>query len=123
MSGTQTTQTAGGSLSDLLTTAKNLVTAINALTQAYLSVQGAQNFTNVTVPTVIKASSGRVCEISVTVAGSAPGAVYDGATTSATGKALYVIPNTVGVYVVNLPTSFGLLVVPGSGMTVAGSWS
>jgi hypothetical protein len=124
MTGTQP-QSAGANLSDLLTAAKNIVTAINALAQNYLNVQGLQNFTNVTVPTVIKASSGRIVRISVTTAGSATGTVYDGATLSATSKPLYVIPAAVGTepYEVNLPASFGILVVPGSGQTVAGSWS
>lgn len=116
-------QTGGASLSDVLTVAKNIAQAINALLQSYLNVQGAQNFAGLTVPTVVKTSSGRVAVISVTVAGSAPGTLYDGAALGATTKPLCVIPNTVGPFVVNMPTSFGLLVVPGSGQTVSGSFS
>jgi hypothetical protein len=116
-------QTGGASLSDILTVAKNIVQAINTLAQGYLNVQGAQNFAGITVPTVIKTSSGRVAVISVVVAGSAPGMVYDAATLGVTTKPLCVIPNTAGPFVVNLPTSFGLLVVPGSGQTVSGSFS
>lgn len=116
-------QSAGGSLSDLLTTAKNLVTAINALAQNYLNVQGAQNFAGITVPTVIKSSSGRVARISVVVGGSGAGTIYDGAALGATTKPLWTIPTTVDMYEVNMPTSFGLLVVPGTGQTVSGSWS
>jgi hypothetical protein len=115
--------TGGASLSDVLTVAKNIAQAVNALAQAYLNVQGVQNFAGITVPTVIKPSSGRVAVISVTVAGSAPGTVYDGAALGATTKPLCVIPNTVGPFVVNLPTSFGLLIVPGTGQTVSGSFS
>lgn len=119
-----TPQPAGGaSLSDILTVAKNLAQAVNALAQAYLNVQGAQNFAGITAPTVIKTSSGRVAVISVTVAGSAPGMVYDAAALGVTTKPLCVIPNTTGPFVANLPTSFGLLVVPGSGQTVSGSFS
>lgn len=117
------TQTAGGSVSDVLTTLKNLVTGLANLTQQYLNVEGVLNFAGLTAPTVVKASSGRIARVSVIVAGSAPGMIYDGATLSATTKPLDVIPNTVGVYVVNIPTSFGLLVVPGSGQTVSGSYS
>lgn len=117
------TQSAGGSLSDLLTTAQNIVVAINALAQNYLNVQGVLNFAGLTAPTVVKATGGRIARVSVIVAGSAPGMIYDGATVAATTKPLDVIPNTVGVYEVNLPTSFGLLVVPGSGQTVSGSYS
>jgi hypothetical protein len=116
-------QSAGASASDILTTLKNLVTGLANLTQNYLNVQGVLNFAGLTAPTVVKATSGRIARVSVIVAGSAPGMIYDGATLAATTKPLDVIPNTVGVYEVNLPTSFGLLVVPGSGQTVSGSYS
>jgi hypothetical protein len=115
--------TGGASLSDVLTVAKNIAQAINALLQSYLNVQGAQNFAGITAPTVIKPSSGRVAVISVVVAGSAPGMVYDAAALGVTTKPLCVIPNTAGPFVANLPTSFGLLVVPGTGQTVSGSFS
>lgn len=111
------------SLSDIFTTAKNIVVAINALASNYLSVQGSQNFAGLTAPTVVSTSGGRVARISVTVAGSAPGLVYDGASLTALSKPLAVIADTVGVYEVNLPTNFGLVVIPGSGQTVAGSYS
>ena len=125
MAGTNQTQSAGGSLSDMLTAVKNLVTGLATLAQNYLNVQGAQNFAGITAPTVIKASSGRIVRISVTSGGSSTGFVYDGAALGATTKPLYVIPMAVGTepYEVNLPASFGILVVPGSGMTAAGSWS
>lgn len=125
MAGTNQTQSAGGSLSDMLTAVKNLVTGLATLAQNYLNVQGAQNFAGITVPTVIKASSGRIVRISVTSGGSSTGFVYDGAALGATTKPLYVIPMAVGTepYEVNMPASFGILVVPGTGMTVAGSWS
>jgi hypothetical protein len=117
------TQSAGASASDILTTLKNLVTGLANLTQQYLNVEGVLNFAGLTAPTVVKATSGRIARVSVIVAGSAPGMIYDGATLTATTKPLDVIPNTVGVYELNMPTSFGLLVVPGSGQTVSGSYS
>jgi hypothetical protein len=113
----------GASLSDILTAIKNLVIALSTLTTDYLNVQGLVNFAGITAPTVIKATSGRVAVISVVVAGTSPGFVYDGVTLTARTKPLGVIPNVVGVYSVNLPTSFGLLVVPGAGQTVSGSYS
>lgn len=116
-------QSGGASLSDILTVAKNLATAVNSLAQIYLNVQGAQNFTGLTAATVVKSAAGRIANISVIVAGSATGAVYDAAATGQTTKPLYVIPMTAGVYVVNLPASFGITVVPGSGQTVSGSFS
>lgn len=116
-------QTGGASLSDILTVAKNLAQAVNALAQTYLNVQGAQNFAGLTAATVVKSSAGRIANISVIVAGSATGAVYDSAATGIITKPLFVIPTTAGVYVVNLPASFGITIAPGSGQTVSGSFS
>ncbi len=115
--------TGSASLSDVLTVAKNIAQAINGLAQAYLNVQGAQNFTGLTAATVIKPTAGRIASISVIVAGSADGAVYDSTSTGDTSKPLFVIPMTVGVYVVNLPASFGVTIAPGTGQTVSGSFS
>lgn len=115
--------TGGVSLSDLLTALKNAVQGISSLAQTYLNVQGAQNFAGLTAATVVKSSAGRIANISVIVAGSAAGAVYDSAATVTTTKPLYVIPTTVGVYVVNLPASFGITIAPGTGQTVSGSFS
>lgn len=116
-------QPGGGSLSDLITATKNLVVAVNALAQTYLNIEGAQNFTALAAPTVVKASSGRIARISVIVGGSATGFVYDSGSLPVTTRPLYVIPTAVGVYEVNLPASFGVLVSPGSGQTVSGSYS
>ena len=113
----------GASLSDLLTAAKNIVTAINALTQSYLNVEGASIAQSLTVSTVVKAMAGRIVRVSVTVAGSATGTIYDGASVVATTKPIYVIPDTVGVYLVSLPCAYGVLVTPGTGMTVTVSYS
>jgi len=117
------TQTGGVSLADLLTALKNAVTGISSLAQTYLNVQGAQNFAGLTAATVVKSSSGRIAVISVIVGGSASGRVYDAGNTSDTTKPLYVIPQTAGLYVVNLPCSFGVTIAPGTGQTVSGSFS
>ncbi len=111
------------SISDVLTAIKNIVTGVNALAQNYLNVQGITNSAALTAATVVKSSAGRVARVSVIVAGSATGTVYDGATVTATTKPLYVIPMTVGVFEVNLPANFGILVLPGTGQTVTISWS
>lgn len=116
-------QPSGASLSDLLTALKNLVIALGTLTQDYLNVQGLVNFTGITKPTVIKMTSGRIAVVSVVVAGTTPGLAYDSSTLTDTTRPLGVIPNVVGVYVVNLPTSFGLLMVPGTGQMVSGSYA
>jgi hypothetical protein len=128
MSGASTpTPVGSASLADILTATKNIVTALATATQAYLNVEGQTNSANISVPTVVKASAGRIARVSVIVAGSATGFIYDGASLTATTKPLWIIPEAAATngepYVVKFPTSFGLLVVPGTGQTVTVSWS
>lgn len=111
------------SLTDLLTAAKNIVTAINGLGQTYLNVQGALSYTDLTATTLVHNGAGRVCNIVVTTAGSAPGSVYDSTNTASPSNKIYVIPNTVGVYTVNFPVNYGIVVVPGTGQVVSISHS
>lgn len=111
------------SASDILTTLKNLVTALNQLAQNQININGAINAPNISAPTVVKLSAGRIAEVSVLTAGSATGTIYDGVMVTSITKPLYVIPNQTGIYVVNLPTSIGLLVIPGTGQVVTVSYS
>jgi Tfp pilus assembly protein PilX len=115
----------GVGASQILSALQNIALALNTASTAYLNVNGQQTTTTITVPTVVKSSAGRVARVSVTVAGSSTGMIYDSAAVGVTTKPMYVIPNAVGTepYVVNLATSFGALIVPGSGMTVAVGWS
>jgi hypothetical protein len=118
------TATSSASLSDILTATQNIVRAISTWANDFLNVNGQISVCSITAPTVLKTSSGRLASVSVIV-GGAVGAIYDGATLTSTSKQLYVIPDAVGLqpYVVNLPTSFGILVVPGDGQTVSVSYS
>lgn len=115
------------STSDVLSAIKNIVLALATAAQNYLNVQGLINFAAITAPTVVKTSAGRICEISIITPGSGTGFVYDGATLTSTTRPLWVIPETAKAdgepYVVNLPTSFGLLIVPGTGQKLSGSYS
>lgn len=111
------------SLSDLLTAAKNIVTAINGLTTAYTNVQGAQNLSAISSATLVSAAAGRICRVSITTSGSAVGTIYDGGSLTALSRPIWIIPNTVGVGEVNIPVSFGIVVVPGTGQVVTVSYS
>jgi hypothetical protein len=113
------------SLSDIMSAVKNIVTALATAAQNYLNVQGAVNAANISAPLVVTTQAGRICSVSVLAGGSASGFIYDGVSLTATTKPLYVIPTSVGTepYVVNLPVSFGILVVPGSGQIVTISYS
>jgi N-acetylglucosamine kinase-like BadF-type ATPase len=112
------------SLSDILTVSRQVVQAINALAQTYLSVQGGQNLAALTTTTLVKATAGRVVEIAVTTAGTTAGQVYDdGNTTTPLRNLVAVIPTAVGVYQFNLPMNYGIVIVPGTGMVCTVSYS
>lgn len=85
---------------------------------------GLSTSLNITAATVVKAKPGRICKVSVIVAGSGTGTVNDLATTSGASAAnqLYVVPQTQGIYELNLPCVNGILVVPGTGQTLAVSY-
>jgi hypothetical protein len=111
------------SLDDILTTGKNIVTAITNLAQTYSNIQGIKNSGPLTTDSLVKSSSGRVATVVVTVAGAAAGSIYDANDSTSTSNKIYTIPNTLGIYVLNMPTSFGIVVAPGAGMTVVVSYS
>jgi hypothetical protein len=108
---------------DMLTAYKNIVTAINGLNQTYLNINGTKTAQNVTAATLVKTGFGRVVTVSVIVAGSGAGSIYDTNVSSSTANVIYTIPNTVGITSVNLPVSNGIVVAPGTGQTVAISYS
>jgi hypothetical protein len=111
------------STDDMLTTYKNIVTAINGLNQTYLNVNGVKTLADITTDTLVKAGFGRVATISVTVAGSTTGTVYDTNSASSTANPIFTIPTSTGITFVNLPVSNGIVVSPGTGQTVAVSYS
>ncbi len=85
-------------------------------------MQGATASNAITAATLVRTGTGRLASVSVLVAG-AVGAIYDAADAAATTNKVYVIPAVVGVYVVNWPLSYGLVVAPGAGQTVSVSYS
>jgi hypothetical protein len=107
------------SLSDILTTTKNIVTALNQLGQTYLDVEGTSSYTNITTATLVKSGQGRIARVIVVVAGSGTGSVYDASSATATNDKLLTIPTTVGVGEANIPVNNGIVVAPGTGQTVA----
>jgi hypothetical protein len=111
------------SLSDILTAAKNIVTALNNQAQTTLSINGLQTVSNISAATLVKSSGGRLATVSVVVAGSAPGAIYDSNNITVKSSQLFSVPNTLGVTFVNMPTTNGIVVAPGPGQTVSVSYS
>jgi len=114
------------STSDILTTLKNLVVALNAAARAFIDVNGVSTAEGITAPTVVKTTPGRVASISIIVAGSTTGMLYDSPNLTQSAP-LWVIPAAGATngepYVVNMPTDSGLMVSPGTGQTVTVSWS
>lgn len=111
------------SLSDILTAAKNIAVAINNASQSYLKVQGVSRSSTLTSTASISSGQGRLASVSVIVAGSTSATIYDSSAVGNLSSALAVVGNTVGVTVINLPYNNGLVVVPGTGMTVVVTYS
>lgn len=111
------------STSDVLSAIKNIVLALNNAAQTYLNVNGTVNAANITTPTVVSSAAGRIATVSVLTAGTTVGAIYDSVSLTAKTKPMGVIPNATGVYTVNLPVSFGIVVVPGTGQAVTVGYS
>jgi hypothetical protein len=90
---------------------------------AVIVAEASNTVLNITAKTLVKASGGRAMRVSVVVAGSAVGAVYDQTSlTVDTTKTIFSIPAALGNYVINFPCKTGILVVPPTGGTVAVSF-
>lgn len=110
-------------LTDILTTGQNIVTAINGLAQSYRLLQGNRSATGLTAATSVLSGQGRMVNVSVIVAGSGAGAIYDATDATLTAAPVFTIPMTAGVYPINFPVSNGIVVAPGTGQTVSISYS
>ncbi|MDE2354165.1 MAG: hypothetical protein KGL17_03990 [Betaproteobacteria bacterium] len=76
------------------------------------------------VPPDFSRGQARLVRINVVVAGSAAGGAYDANTTAGNIAANLIasIPNVVGSYLIDFPIMAGILIVPGTGQTVAVSY-
>ena len=110
-------------LGDILTTQKNGVSAINSLVASNFFLAGKATAPALAATTLVRSGAGWVARVSVTVAGSAAGTIYDSAASTSLTNPIAVIPNTVGIVTVNLPVTNGIVFVPGSGMTATVSYS
>lgn len=111
------------SLTDLLTAAKNIVTAINGAAQTYLNVNGTSTTNGLTAATVVKTGQGRIVTVSVVATSTTAGKIYDATVAAATTNPIGVIPASVGVFTWNISCNNGIVVAPGSGQTVTISYS
>ena len=111
------------SLDTIVTNIQNISSAISAASTNLTNINGANDFFNITAASVIKSGPGRIVKVSVIVAGSANGTVYDASLTTDTSRPIAIIDMSVGIQDVGLPVQYGIMIVPGSGMTCAGSYS
>lgn len=111
------------SLADILTATKNLVTAANQIGQVMIAVSGSKVQTDITTPTLVYTGQGWVARVSIVVAGTTEGAIYDAAADTATTNKIASLPNTVGITDIKLPVNNGIVVAPGTGQTIVISYS
>jgi len=110
-------------LNDIINVAQNLVRAVSTLTETYFKLQGTQRAAAMTATTLVSGSQGRLVQVSVIVAGSASGAIYDSSNASSLTNQVAAIPNIIGVYNYNIPVTSGIVVAPGTGQTVCVTYS
>lgn len=113
------------STDDILNVNKNNVTAVNGVATTIQQISGKQSALEITASTLIKNTSGWVARVSVIVAGSAAGALYDTAALSGAvnGVRLALVQNTAGFQDIKMPFTNGLVFTPGTGMTATVSYS
>lgn len=113
------------SLSDILTTQKNGVVAVNTLGQATLRGLGTATSTTVTAATLVVTGKGYLVSFAVVVAGSATGLIsnYTSTTSVPASSALAATPATIGVYPCGQVFSSGLVITPGTGQSINVTYS
>ena len=118
-------------IDDIVTVMKNgvvamndLTAALNAFLQAYNGFVGAKTYLGVTDDSLVYIGSGRLVNVIVT-AGTAGGTIHDAATVAGANASnvIFTIPTTTGITQVNVPFFDGLVVNPGSSVTVGLTYS
>lgn len=97
----------------------------NSVSQGVVAERGNKSALNIVAGSPVALTAKRAFTLTVVVAGSATGTLNDCATTGAAAAAnqFFTIPTAVGSYQVDWPINNNLVVVPGTGQTVAISYS
>lgn len=113
------------STDDLFNVQKNSVTAVNGVATTIQQISGKQSALEIAASTLLKSGSGWAARVSIIVAGSAAGALYDSATVAGAvnGVRLALVQNTAGFQDIKMPFQNGLVFIPGTGMTATVSYS
>ena len=113
-------------LTDILTTAKGLVQAVNQLGQTLMKLKGVLRSDPVSNTTglLVASGSGRLVSASVTVAsGSTVASIYDTNVVTALNNLIVSVLPTVGVQQLNIPFTTGLVIVCPSTVTLVLTYS
>jgi hypothetical protein len=107
------------SLDDLLTAAKNIVTAINGVNVTVRASIGTLTSPTLITDTVISTSPGRLVNFAVTITGSGNGSLHNASTvaTATAANLLVIVPQTLGVVPVGQAFAVGLVYKRGTGQS------
>lgn len=102
----------------------DLTAALNAFRQAYSGFVGNNTYLGITDDSLVYTGAGRLVNVMVT-AGTAGGTIHDAATVAeATAEnVIFNLPTTTGLTQVNVPFFDGLVVNPGTSVTVSLTYS
>lgn len=118
-------------LDDVVTVQKNGVVAVNALVQSltnfreiYSNVMGGNSAVGISSDSLIMTGPGRVVTVSVIV-GASGGTIHDvdNVADATNANAIYTIPSSAGVTVINFPFFEGIVVKPAATSVVSISYS
>ena len=89
-----------------------------------LPAGGSLNSLVISTNTVVKASPGQLCTVSVVTAGTTSGTINDCTTSGAatSGNVTYKVPNVVGATYVPFRHASGITVIPGTGQVLSVSY-
>jgi len=96
-----------------------------SISRGVVPENGVQSALGVTADALVKVGFGRVFAVTVVVAGSGVGGVYDADSVAhaAAGNQIYITPQAVGTVILSWPCGSGIVVKPGSGQTIAVSYA
>jgi|APCry1669191515_1035360.scaffolds.fasta_scaffold00486_12 hypothetical protein len=103
---------------DFLTTQKNFVSAMNGFSDSNFTLAGKANSGEITTTTAVSSKAGYFVGVSVIVAGSGTATVYDSTSVSNPTNRIAIISPSVGLSRWDIPVANGIVIAPGTGMTV-----
>lgn len=113
------------SLTDILTTQKNGVVALNLIATTLARAEGFVTSQTVTTDTLIVLGKGYLVNYAVVVAGSSTGAIYNYNSTTSPPAAnqLVAVENTLGIVPCSQVFTSGLVISPGTGQSINVTYS